>query len=298
MVCRYQLQPLEINTADRVTPPSNLSHRWAQEQSSADAAWSERLEEAHHRWLRERGELERAAAERLEAAHGAAAARYDALRSHLEGRLAAIGERLAALAAKEGRKEASCRELKREAEALRAAAEEECGRRRGAERTLHEAATLFRRELSDKAAEMQRLQGQVRRMRRLSGQPAVVGGAGVGSMVVGGLAAGSPIPLYGAAASLPPAAAAAPRTAVGFDAAETTAGRCSTSPGHLGSCSPGIAAAADLGHELAALRAARNDYATAVLEQDWVRNSLLSSLGDTLGTVGRRVQGCAHCVAL
>ena len=54
-------------------------------------------------------------------------------------------------------------------------------------------------------------------------------------------------------------------------------------------CSPSAAAAAacDLGAELAALRVARGEYATAVLEQDRVRNALLSSLGERMCTVRR-----------
>lgn len=88
--------------------------RWAGEQASADAAWAARLEEAHQRWLRERGELERGAADKLAAVQEVAAARYDALRAQLEARVAGIGERLATLASKEGRKDAAAKELRRE----------------------------------------------------------------------------------------------------------------------------------------------------------------------------------------
>lgn len=77
-----------------------------------------RLDEASNRWARERCELERAAADKLAAVQEVAAARYEALRAQLEGRVASISERLAVLAAKEGKKEAACRELKKEVGAM------------------------------------------------------------------------------------------------------------------------------------------------------------------------------------
>lgn len=299
-----------------------------------------------------------------------AAARYDSLRGQLEGRVAAVSERLAALTAKEGKKEAARKELKqevrgpaaaavagwlqarcakvedamqwhrctvctahvlglachlpswkrlspeqplpwplpRQAEALRCAAEEEFQRRVGLERTLHEAATLFRRELSDKNGEMRRLQGQVHRMRRLGGS-APTGVAGLLASTAG--PATQPDQLVAAAAAKLgdcwaqqggglPSSCVPPRTcassspcrgglavahaapAAGAAELPVAMGTCCSCP-----CSPsaGPAAAGDLSAELAALRAARSEYASAVLEQDRVRNSLLCSLGERLRAV-------------
>lgn len=93
---------------------NSLCDRWAQEQAASNSSWAARLEEAHSKWLREKGELERAAAEKLVNAQELAAARYDSLRGHLEGRVAAISERLAALAAKEGKKDQARKELKQQ----------------------------------------------------------------------------------------------------------------------------------------------------------------------------------------
>lgn len=194
-------------------------------------------------------------------------------------------------------------------EALRASAEEEFRRRLGLERTLHEAASLFRRELSGKSAEMRRLQGQVHRMRRLSG---VAAGAA-------GLAAGVTLQ----SVQQPLSAAASPCTHAGSQGREdgccvAAHGVCCSSPhrgeegpsasplatavmsapclgspstcGGCSSCSPtrrGVGGGGGdlLSGELAALRAARGEYASAVLEQDRLRNSLLSSLGETLRAV-------------
>jgi chorismate mutase len=94
--------------------PLITTPRWSKEQGTSDSGWAARLEDAHNRWLRERGQLERAAAERLAAVQEAAAARYDSLRASLESRVAAITEKLAALAAKEGKKDRACKELKQE----------------------------------------------------------------------------------------------------------------------------------------------------------------------------------------
>lgn len=95
-------------------PNRRAARRWAGEQASSDAAWAARLEEGHQRWLRERGELERASTDKLAVVQEVAGARHDALRSQLEARVAGISGRLTTLAAKEGRKEASARELKKE----------------------------------------------------------------------------------------------------------------------------------------------------------------------------------------
>lgn len=61
--------------------------------------------------MQERSQLESAAAARLEAAEASAAAHADALRSKLEGRIAAIASRLGQLAAQEETREKKRQEL-------------------------------------------------------------------------------------------------------------------------------------------------------------------------------------------
>jgi len=222
-----------------------------------------------------------------------AAARFDSLRGHLESRVAAISDRLVALAAKEGKKEAACRELRKEAEALRASAQEECSRRRGLERTLHEAATLFKRELSDKSAEMHKLQSQVRRMRRLSGQQQAF--TALSSSPQPGApqspAANAPGAWANSSSSGSPGAFDATQAVetLKSSASPLACGCAQHHRSHPGTCcSPGVAAACDVvGSELSKLREARHQYASAVLEQDRVRNAMLSSLGERLSSGAR-----------
>lgn len=187
-------------------------------------------------------------------------------------------------------------------ESLRTSAEEEFRRRLGLERTLHEAASLFRRELSDKSAEMHRLQGQVRRMRRLSAS-AVTGCATAPlqqqqlSPSAAGPCSSTPLSSTNGCFMLQPGSAGSPgKVTINGVAAAEAAPFMAHSPaampcnGCTPACSP--AAGCHLGCELAALRAARNDYACAVLEQDRIRNSLLSSLGDKLRTVSSDTTIC------
>jgi hypothetical protein len=113
---RRSIAPAHTFKADASLCPYRAAAvgRWAHEQAEADGSWAARLEEAHSRWLRERAGLECAAAEKLAAAQELAATRCDALRGQLESRVAVIGERLAGLAAKEGKKDRALKDLEEE----------------------------------------------------------------------------------------------------------------------------------------------------------------------------------------
>jgi hypothetical protein len=147
--------------------------------------------------LQERSELECSFDERLADAKASASRRYDALKVQLEARLGSLAAKLADLAATESKRERHRAELEQQAsrawqaivnalawrmaglvlsscqvlavacsalvecvqvDALRVVGEEEGKRRATLERTLREAASLFKKELWGKAEEVAELQ--------------------------------------------------------------------------------------------------------------------------------------------
>lgn len=272
-----------------------LKRRWAGEQLAADKAWAARLEEQHNKWLKvgcwlqlqcewmrcacladtaalvpglqERQQLEEAAAARLDAAEAAAAAAAAALRSKLQGRASAIEARLLQLATQEAAREAQRQELAAQVDALMAAGADEAAQRRSLEATLRKAAGLFRRELAAKSDEVAALQGQLRGLRHE-------------------LAAGACSSSGCSAAASRPWGSPPPQPAAAAAAGGGHGGSCSSSPlavaGGPAAGAARDAGAAVLAAELHALRASRVGFQEAVLQQQAVRNSLLSSLGDRL----------------
>lgn len=189
---------------------------------------------------------------------------------------------------------AHCRGL--QVEELRDAGADEFNRRLSIEATLRQAAALFKRELACKSDEVAGLQQQLRAMRHeltssnACGAAAVAaaGAARHAAAAAGGSCAGSPCgspgsPYCAAAGAASPAAAAYASYGGSYQGAAGTAG------GSVGAASPAAAAAgADAGAaaavaaELQVLRSSRASYQNALLQQQAMRNSLLSSLGDCM----------------
>jgi DNA-binding Xre family transcriptional regulator len=183
-------------------------------------------------------------------------------------------------------------------EELRDAGADEFNRRLSIEATLRQAAALFKRELATKSDEVAGLQSQLRAMRHELTSSNACGAAAVAAAgaarhaaaaAAGGSCAaspcGSPGSAYCTAAGVTSPAAAAFGASYGgsssYSAAAGTMGGAAASPGAAAADVDGSAAAA-VAAELQALSSSRASYQNALLQQQAMRNSLLSSLGDCM----------------
>lgn len=184
---------------------------------------------------------------------------------------------------------------------LRNAGEDEFNRRLSLEATLQQAAALFKRELASKSDEVAALQGQLRGMRHelassnacSAAAVAAAGAARQAAAAACGSCSSSPAASPGGCHASPGAAAAAaaavaaaglgPRSAACSSCYPAAAGvGCSDHTAAVPPAQGGDSGAAAVAAELQALRASRVSYQNALLQQQAMRNSLLSSLGDCL----------------
>lgn len=207
-------------------------------------------------------------------------------------------------------------------EELRNAGADEFQRRLSLEATLRQAAALFKKELASKSDEVAGLQTQLRGMRHelansnaysaaavaAAGAVRSAAAAGYGSCcsspVAAAAAGGLASPGYGYCLSPTAAAAAGDASAAGCSCSPAAAAGAAAAGGDVAGSD--AAAAAVVAAELQALRASRVGYQSALLQQQAVRNSLLSSLGERLevrcsssssmqGMCGRNTAGQKHC---
>ncbi len=246
------------------------------------------------------------------------------MRAKLEARIAAVATRLSQLAATERAREARRSELAKQVQQLRSMGVGEQQRRLVVEAHLRQAAQVFQQELAGKSDEVAALQIQLRCMRNeLAGGPAAAAAAaaaagvycsvplnaaaatgnitsppmtGLGRcMSVTGLAS----PTHDAAATACQQQHCTPATTTGCCCGTTSCGSggChmtmhGSSSGGGGGCGGGCrgsslqgAGADAVAAELCALRATRGGYEAALLQQQQVRNSLLSTFSECLNEV-------------
>ncbi|PSC71060.1 P-loop containing nucleoside triphosphate hydrolases superfamily isoform 1 isoform B [Micractinium conductrix] len=256
-----------------------------------DKQWALKLAAAEEHALRERHELERQWTDKVHAAERAAADAQASLRAQLEGRLAAVSERVGAMLQKEERRERKKAQLMRQVAELEASGEGERGRRRELEAALQEASSIFKRELEDKNQQLELLRGEIKCLRTWAGD-----GGAVAAAAAAGALDGSAMLLPGRLSAAATVAAMSPRRCP--SPGPVASPRCCTTGVHIhahafsaptspaganeNAAAAAAAAARAVDAEVKALRSAKRAYQRAVLGQQELCTSVARTLNDAL----------------
>ena len=188
-----------------------------------------------------KAELEQHWSTRLQLVRQSLQAVQAAQRSQVEAVVASIVARITDMAARDAKQQKKRRQLLEQVTELRAASEGESSKRRDVEQALQTASHLFKRELKEKNAQLEKLRSEVHSL-RVAGWAGPAASLAVPFQVPALL--GSPTPT-------------SPLIAAGW-------GRPCSSPGLRPSGASAVAQAART--ELALLRAARQEYQRALAE--------------------------------
>ncbi|PRW57326.1 P-loop containing nucleoside triphosphate hydrolases superfamily isoform 1 [Chlorella sorokiniana] len=252
--------------------------------AEAEKEWTLKLAAAQERALKEQHELERQWVERLHAAQRAAVEEQAGLRAQLEARLAAVSERVGALAQREAKQEKKRAELLRQVAALEASGEGERDRRREVEAALQEASSIFKRELSDKNQQLELLRQEIRYLRSWAGDASAAAQLPVAALegVPCLSAAATVVPMSPARCGSPCASSLCGSPSFGAAHHHVYCFSAPTSPAASDPTAAAAAAARAVEAEVRALRSARHAFQRAAVSQHEQATSMARGINEAL----------------
>lgn len=130
--------------------------------AEVQAQWAAKLAAEEKRWLQEKHELDKHWSEKLHAVEKAASDAQAALRAQIESRVTSVTHQVVALAKRDAKREANRGSLLRQLTELQALSEDEQKRRCEVESALHEASSIFKKELEEKNEQLDVLRNELR----------------------------------------------------------------------------------------------------------------------------------------